>query len=120
MMVGFTDGYVRGYSKSGQKVFSRLMHLEPVAKLTCMASSTVQRPALGLVCGLDISTCAQTLIVFHVKFVNPMNALVLLRVVKLSHGTSIYSYVKACRFSSLDGYINAWRIVLIELCSTCN
>ena len=52
VMVGFTDGYVRGYSKSGQRVFSRLMHLEPVAKLTCMASSTVQRPALGLVCGL--------------------------------------------------------------------
>ena len=52
VMVGFSDGYVRGYSKSGQRVFSRLMHLEPVTKLTCMASSNVAKhsPAVVYIC----------------------------------------------------------------------
>lgn len=58
VMVGFSDGYVRGYSKSGQRVFSRLMHHEPVSKLTCMASSAVQKPAPSLVscihCYVDV------------------------------------------------------------------
>ena len=48
-MVGFSDGFVRGYSKSGQRVFSQLMHLEPVVKLTCMTSSAALRPTPSVV-----------------------------------------------------------------------
>ena len=42
MLVGFSDGYVRGYSKSGQRVLAQSMHTEAVNKLTCMAPSGSQ------------------------------------------------------------------------------
>jgi len=44
-VVGFSDGFIRAYSKSGVSVLSQLLHAEPVVKITCMASSLGQRKA---------------------------------------------------------------------------
>jgi len=51
VVVGFSDGFIRAYSKSGVSVLSQLLHAEPVVKITCMASSLGQRKAAaGQVC----------------------------------------------------------------------
>lgn len=45
-LVGFSDGYIRGYSKSGQAVLSEQLHLDPVSKISAMLSlSTVKENA---------------------------------------------------------------------------
>ena len=41
--MGFSDGYVRGYSKSGQVIFSEQLHLEAVTKLSFMWPSPAPR-----------------------------------------------------------------------------
>ncbi len=49
VLVGFSDGYIRGYSKSGQRVMSQLLHPEPVRRLTCMAASPSLKHSTSLV-----------------------------------------------------------------------
>ena len=78
MMVGFSDGFVRGYSKGGTPVFSQLFHLESVKKLTCMASVTgSQRRAVSnvLVC---VCGCAGFINKQYVFFPPQNNNLVVL------------------------------------------
>ena len=43
MLVGFADGFVRGFSKSGQNVFSKLLHADTVTKFTFMCPSFSRR-----------------------------------------------------------------------------
>lgn len=55
VLVGFSDGYVRGYSKSGQRVLAQSMHTEAVSKLTCMApSGSLQKNNSNQVCACDV------------------------------------------------------------------
>lgn len=39
--MGFSDGYIRGYSKSGQPVMSEQLHMDAVTKITFMWSSPI-------------------------------------------------------------------------------
>ncbi|XP_064392664.1 rab3 GTPase-activating protein non-catalytic subunit-like isoform X2 [Halichondria panicea] len=43
VLVGFSDGYIRSYSMSGQRVMSQLLHPEAVKRLSCMATIPTQR-----------------------------------------------------------------------------
>ena len=44
-MVGFSDGFIRGYSKSGQTVFSQQLHLDAVTKLSFLYPSSLRENA---------------------------------------------------------------------------
>ena len=92
MMVGFSDGYVRGYSKSGQRVFSRLLHLESVSKLTCMASSTVAKPVTAVVsfiCQVYLNLYKER---FH-SFAVTKNMYMKIQKVSLHNHSQIYVYI---------------------------
>lgn len=38
-LIGFSDGHIRGYSKSGCAVFSEQLHLDAVSKISSMLPS---------------------------------------------------------------------------------
>lgn len=40
VLVGFSDGYIRGYSKSGQLILSEQLHTDAVAKFSFMSSES--------------------------------------------------------------------------------
>ncbi len=40
-LVGFSDGYIRAYSKSGQMVFSQQLHMDAVVKFSLMWSASL-------------------------------------------------------------------------------
>lgn len=45
VVVGFSDGYIRIYSKTGLSVLTQLLHTEPVVRITCTAGGRGQRTA---------------------------------------------------------------------------
>lgn len=41
-LVGFSDGYIRGYSKSGHVVLSEQLHVDAVKKISFMVSTSTE------------------------------------------------------------------------------
>ena len=48
-LVGFSDGYIRGYSKSGQVVLSEQLQTDAVKNFSCMQSTSVSKNELQVI-----------------------------------------------------------------------